>query len=376
MASSRRDNLRVISGEGKKKLPSHEKKVSWLVLAVFAFILIMVGYHWIDSWLYFRRVQVVAAREEVIDSNLEVQGVISRYEEPVPATEGGVVLGKVPEGERVPVDGEVLTLLPDYPQDSLDAKEPEEGAGWFASTYESIKNWILDMFGEVDDDEEEDEEEGMHFSDIEEYHSVKSPHAGMVSYSLDGWENEFIPEYPYDLLMEGEVARAAEGLDRKDVVKEGENVFKIVDNWKWYFSLTVDIDKGRTLANKGGAKLTFSFAPDNTVQGSLVDVQNEADMGKTFLTYQINRQIPGFTRHRWAEVELNYRSYEGIKVPEEALVQKEDELGVYLNRAGVVTYQPVEVIYQQGEKVLVEELSPGSMVITRPDMVSEGQRLD
>ncbi len=372
------DNLRVITGEGKTKKPAQERRISFIVLGIFAFVLIMVGYQWVNSWLYFRRVQVEVAEVGSIKSTVNIEGVITRHEEIVTSPEDGVVLGKIPEGERVSVDGEVITLLQDYYQEEAVSGEDGREESWLQETYEEVQGWIESLFdGEESEDEENDDSEEIQLPDLEEYISVHSPKAGVVSYHVDGLEDKYLPDYPYDIFQAGkEIPKAGDSLERKDFVNEGEPVFKVVDNWKWYYSLAVEADKGEKIQDQPEATLTFSFAPEREVEAELVDVHTDADAGETYITYKIHQQIPGFSRYRIAEADLHYYTHEGVRISEEALMQKEGEQGVFVNERGIATFYPVEIQASAEGKVIIEGISAGDIIIERPDLVSEGQRME
>ena len=63
-------------------------------------------------------------------------------------------------------------------------------------------------------------------------------------------------------------------------------------------------------------------------------------------------------------------------IPAGALVDREGVFGVFLNRGGRVRFNEVTVIRIQDDEAMVEGLEPGSMVIARPALVEEGQRLN
>ncbi len=57
-------------------------------------------------------------------------------------------------------------------------------------------------------------------------------------------------------------------------------------------------------------------------------------------------------------------------------MDREGVFGVFLNRGGRVRFNEVTVIRIQDDEAMVEGLEPGSMVIARPALVEEGQRLN
>ncbi len=370
--------IKVLKGEGKKKLPDREKLVAIIILLVLSLLFLQVGYQWVNSWLYFRRVQVAVADTGSIDLTKHVKGIITRHEEVVNSSHTGIILGKLPEGDRVPVDGEVLTLFPDYGETETTVGD-EEDISVFVFYYNIIRDWFRNIFFlEGDFDEDNIEEVNIHLSQKGESISVKSPQAGIVSYEIDGLEDTYLPEYPYNLLLEGREPDPIDGQgdEKSYFIAEGEPIFKIVDNWEWFFSIVVDSETGKKLENHKNINLTLSFFPNEVVNAYMVDNQMEIDEDLMFITYRIRRQVPGFTRYRWVEADINYMSHEGIKVPRSAIIHLDGDSGVYLNENGRVVFHPLEIIHKDDSMAIVDGINPNSIVIIRPDLVNEGQRLE
>ena len=151
---------------------------------------------------------------------------------------------------------------------------------------------------------------------------------------------------------------------------------KVVDNWQWYFNAVLPIHPGRLIAALQSAELTFEFAPGEPVAAELVNQEIDEAAQEVRLTYLIDKQLPGFDLVRVTRAALLYEQKSGIIVPEEAVFSKDNITGVYLNQSGRVVFMPVEVVEKQADKVMVEGLQPHSLIITRPELVTEGQRLN
>ncbi len=365
----------------RKELSLHEKVVSFIVFVLLFLILMQVTYKWVNSWLYFRRVQVVVAEESSVDSVLKTEGIIVRNEKVVFSDNAGMVLGKIPEGDRVHVGGEVITMIPDYFEapEAVEEEEPHQVVKFF----QAVRDWIYDKFFIARDTPVKDgvAESDINYSEFGDVIPVDSPIAGLVSYQIDGLEERYIPDYPYDLLQRYRQYedKPAEGqsIDRYTIVPRGSPIFKIVDNYEWFFSIAVDHETGRLIGNRNNVEVTFSFAPDDPVSGYKVDLEMDRDSGLTFVTYRFRRQLPGFSRYRWVDADIKYHTVQGVKVPSRAVFKDSDgEEGLYLNDQGIVIYKQVKVIYREKEFFLIEGINPESIVITRPDLVQEGQLLE
>ena len=363
----------------RRDLSVHDKAVSFVIFALILIIFLQVGYKWVNSWLYFHRVQVVVAEESNVDSILSTEGIIIRNEKVIFSENAGMVLGKIPEGDRIHVGGEVVTIVTDYTE--VPETKEEEDPNRLVEYYESARDWILDMFFiEREPHIQETEDNDTRYSNLGDAISVESPFAGLVSYQIDGLEERYVPEFPYELLQRYKETedKPSEGdsIERNMIINRGSPIFKIVDNYEWFFSIAVDHETGRRIGNRNNVEVTFSFAPDEQVSGYKVDIEMDRDSGLTFLTYRFRRQLPGFTRQRWVEADIKYHTVSGVEVPDRAIFQDGEEYGLFLNDRGIVVYRPVELLYRGEDFVLIEGINPESIVITRPDLVQEGQRLE
>ncbi|NLZ28469.1 MAG: hypothetical protein GX887_05830 [Firmicutes bacterium] len=377
MARKQTRNFNVIEGEGKSKKPLRGKIGYFVVLGLLLLLLALVGYQWMDSWFYFRRVQITVAEEGAMDSCVSVTGIITRDETVVPSPVTGFILGKIPEGERVSVGGEVVTVIPGLyePDDGNETGDDRRG---FKFYFQKLKTWLMSLFASGEQLEEEENGDIETLSGSKGYESipVRSPMAGVVSYSIDGLEEKYLSGYPYDLLApeNGEVGQDVP--PKKEFVAEGESLFKLVNNWEWFFSVVLEGEEREIMARRKEVNIVFSFFPNEPIQAVLVDMEEEPEARKTYFTYRISRQIPGFTRYRQAEAEINYYTYEGIKIPHSAIIEDEGVTGVYLNDKGIVAYYPVDIIYETDYDVIVDGIPPNSIVIIRPELVKEGQRME
>lgn len=355
-----RQRFEVHSGDGRRFDFSRLKQgFVFYVLLLLAFVVIVqVGYHWLGEQFLAWRLQVVAAEQGTMEQELEVEGLVTRSEEVVKAPEHGMVLELAEAGERVSVGKELARIgvtRDPYPpeQDQEDGDEPGENTG-----------------GEEDPAGNEPAP-----GDFEEIITISSNKAGLLSYHLDGLENREGPYYMgseelEDNLPEVSVTRI------NDRITAGEPLLKIVNNWEWYYNIILPLHPGRTIASEQDIKLTFDFSPDNKVSAELYQFEVDEEKKEVRLTYRVEKQVAGFDEVRRSEATLYYSRQEGVIIPAEAVFEKDQDKGVFVNRGGRVVFQPVKVIERKGDRALVEGLEPQSLVITRHELVEEGRRLN
>ena len=292
------------------------------------------------------------------------------------ARPSGVIVELFPAGERVAAGTELVTLLVISRDELLALLESGQPAP--ESLLKKIETALRGWFTEAEESAGDDETilvSGEIPPWYTEMVSVSNEEPGLLSYCLDGWEalggfnylsrEQFVEAYREPLL-------SVEGL----FVEKGQPLFKVIDNWHWYYSVVLPLNPGRTVAAQNTVTLEFTFAPGEPVDALLEECLIDASSGAVRLTYRIEEQVAGFDRVRWSEAVISFQREEGIIIPYAALLEQDSETGVFVNNGGTVAFIPVTVLKHRDGRVLVEGIAPFSMVITRPELVREGQRLD
>lgn len=369
-----RERLRLLPGKGRRFAHLRQAAIFYIILGLLGLLILQAAYHWIGPHFLARRLQIVTAKVGTLERKLEVEGLITRQEQLLAAPCTGVIVELAPPGERAPAGSAAAVIAP------LTAEEREQlekQAGPAESLWERLKRYLSRFISGTG-------EGGSGGAFLvtgalppwsAESVTLPLPGAGFLLHSLDGWEDSgervYLSAEQYAETPE-ELFEVKEGL----WVEKGQPLMKLVDNWQWNYNLLLPLDPGRTLAARDSVIFRFAFAPERPVNALLVAAEIDSEAEEVRLSYCIREQFPGFEDLRWSGAELLLESNEGVLIPATALVEREGERGVYLNRAGAVKFQPLEVIAEEGEQLAVEGLEPDSMVITRPAFVEEGQRLD
>lgn len=219
-----------------------------------------------------------------------------------------------------------------------------------------------------------------------------APQGGIVTYKLDGYE-EVLPardfeNYNYQYLVN---VRPAEVKSVGQEVTNGEKIFKLIDNFKWYLALAIDdVELWETFEPQ--QRLTFSV-DGKVVYGKLEFYKEEGSRG--FALVGLDEGIEALYRHRFPDTDLIYHRMRAYELPASVLVQGEGGPGVYVKEInGIVKYRPVEILRETEDKVYVyvgdangyivrgeeEELLKTvtifDEVLTNPAAVKDGQILD
>lgn len=382
-----KQRFEVHSGKGRRFDLSRLKKgfVFYVFLLLALVVIVQVGYHWLGEQFLVWRLQVTTASYGVLEQEKVVQGVVTRSEEVIKAPASGVILELIEPGKRVAVGKELAQLGVLTGIDMIETGEeegphpgdedPNHTALDDENGFEGNNN--LEEEGEAEETETLEEPAVIEFTpaDFTEILTIKSEYSGLLSFHIDGMENRAGPFYmPEEKYTDEDLAGSI--TTENDQVKAGEPIMKIVNNWNWHYNVILPLHPGRSIALEEEVELTFKFAPGEKVRAELVRSEIDNNAREVRLSYLIKRQLPGFDQARLAEASLVYVRKEGVIIPSEAVFEKDETTGVYLNQGGRVVFQPVTVTGRQEDRVMVENLQPNSLVITRHEMVEEGRRLN
>jgi len=369
--------LEVLPGGGRPHAHLKQAVVFYIILALTALLILQAGYHWMGPFILARRLQIVTAEEGVMEQRLEVEGMVTRRELLLEAPCSGIIVDLAPAGERAAAGTVAAVLAPLTPAQLEKLREEEQGS---PNIWEKIRAYLGRLLRGREEDKEVEEAGPLIVTGqlppwLAERVEVILPEAGLLLHQLDGWENFAGSTYltaEQFAAASGENFTAVEGL----YVEKGRPILKLVDNWQWYFHFLLPLEEGRIMAAREKALLEFPFAPGRPLAADIVAAEVDGEKREVRLSCRIERQFPGYEDLRWLKAELIMERQEGVIIPAGALVEREGATGIYLNPGGKVKFKEVTVTRCMDERALVEGIEPGSMVIARPELVEEGQRLN
>lgn len=308
--------------QGKKQKPSREK----LIYAFLIMVAVMLGVHALFSFTHdfiaARLVRTVVSDEGVLEEAITASGVIVRDERLVSAPVTGTLRWVVVEGERLAVGRTVAVLT----MSENTARE------------------------------------------------VTTPAPGLVILHLDGLEGVLQPQSLAEVDVEPtrKLSLKTQEFTDGDLVQQGSILFKVVNNFHWYFVAQLSPGDVTALDGSKSFLMRFSFMPVQEVWGKVEMIQKD---DKPTVAFVMQDQIDGCFTERFAEADIIVRSTRGIVLPVSALVKRGDEIGVYTLEKSVVRYRAVDVLELSEKKVVIDGLRKGLQVITNPKWVREGQTL-
>ena len=204
--------------------------------------------------------------------------------------------------------------------------------------------------------------------------TVTARASGPYSAVCDGYETVLTKAFLEDVTP-GKLARLRP-------VDEQSNMGKLIYGDTWYYVVTLPEEQASYLKSQGAVTLRFAKGFDQNIRMQVVSVSAPED-GQAAVTLSCRKYLAQTTllRHQAADVIL--RTYEGLRVPSNALrVSEEGVTGVYCVDGSTAAFRPVTVLYQGQGYALVQPaegvsdtrtLRVGDEVIATAGTLSDGK---
>lgn len=188
------------------------------------------------------------------------------------------------------------------------------------------------------------------FSKPDKY--IKTDESGVFSSYTDGYENII----DFDKAEETSVKEFKSALKAVDKSQDvGNNIGKLVTSYTWYVQTLVNTDAIKNLENGDYVNIVLK---DDVSREFKAEIVSGADVSlgqkETLLILKLNEMDADIAKLRKAEIEIRRKTYEGIKIPSEALHVVDGKKGVYVLIASQIKFREVNVIYSDDDYVLAE----------------------
>lgn len=166
---------------------------------------------------------------------------------------------------------------------------------------------------------------------------VKAPISGVVSYRVDGLEDVLTPN-SFDLLTK----EYLEKLDLKTgkIVATNEECGKIINNFGCYIATNSSSEEAKKA--EVGDRVRIRLANNAEVSAQIENIKREDD-GNNVIILKVTEQIAELINYRKTAFDLIWWSSSGLKVPNQAIVEKDGLNYVTRNRAGYLSELLIKV---------------------------------
>lgn len=341
--------------------------VLWLkVLVALLLTAALVGWGFSLDWKVFK--PATKAKTGVLEETVQGLGFCLRQESVVFSPLSGSVDQYVSEGVRVPT-GKVVAVVTDEITRTALARERELlvrrqadlatrnplNLGNVSKPGVTIEaQTVADMLNQVD------------LEYIQCQREIRASTAGIVSYFIDGLEETPLPvalknlaDLEYPLSSFPRLPREPVPTLRNWKIEKNQPLLKIVDNLQFWVVLDLPVDI--RVEEGSWVQVRFVQEPNILIKARINKVVNKNDFTRLLLSIADYQDF--FTTLRWVNLEVVLARYQGIILPNQALVKENGTNGVYVRGFGGVVFKPVTILGYVGDQVVVQGLAEGSKVI-------------
>lgn len=180
-----------------------------------------------------------------------------------------------------------------------------------------------------------------------------SDRAGIISYKTDGLEDVYKFENVMDMTPSSTVRREYSIRDKKDTVQKNEVIYKIIKNFEYYITATVNNEKAKLFEENKYIKVRLlSDGGQHLVWGYIKKINYGSE--ESVLILYFDDYFHKIYDKRYVNLELITSIYEGLKIKNEALTEVDGLIGVYVRDASnIIKFFPVEILGSDDEYSIV-----------------------
>lgn len=185
--------------------------------------------------------------------------------------------------------------------------------------------------------------------------SITADESGVYSVYTDGLEGAF----DYDNIEDVDVDTLNSWMQQAQNSQPAQNAGKLITDFEWYFCAAVDTDSISGLEN--GDDIEVAVLGTDSVYNCEIVSGAEPELGQeqTVLVLSCDEINSDTVSMRLANIEIRVNSYTGIRMPSAAVHVNNGERGVYALVASVVEWRSAQVLYTDGDYVILS-YDPGS----------------
>lgn len=175
-----------------------------------------------------------------------------------------------------------------------------------------------------------------------------APKSGIVSYRVDGLEESLTPS-DFSTLSKSYL----EGLDLKTgkMIATSDECGKVINNFKCYIATISSSENAKQAKVGDSIKVRLPNNKEINSEISYVSQENEENY---LIVLEIDKEIEELTNYRKISFDLIWWSKSGLKVPNQAIVEKDGLNYVVRNRAGYLSKILVKVEKQNENYAIVD----------------------
>lgn len=192
---------------------------------------------------------------------------------------------------------------------------------------------------------------------------IEVSQAGYFSMVTDGFEGVLTPE-----LLTTMTLADLRGMESRRAAVPERTFGRLIFGQKWY--LVCELPAGATERCAVGETLLLTLMGEEM---TALPVQIErlvpAEDGASLLVVSCAERMQDVTALRAVTASLSFRTYEGLRLPKDAVRTEDGETGVYVLVGAKARWKPVEILYEYGDYCLIRQETDGTDCLRADDGV-------
>ncbi len=203
------------------------------------------------------------------------------------------------------------------------------------------------------------DEESARLSGIQSWRKVATAEqAGVVSFYIDGYENDLTPEALKTLsIADVRTVLAGSNLENTRQTR-ASGIYRIVDQDHWYVAVLANGNTWTPVVGQDNYFMQMEGFDDLIYTASVYSVQKEGDT--TLAVFEIQDPIGPLIYRRSGKAQFNIE-LTGLSVRVEALYNQNGQMGVWVYDVPGGTFVPVEVLSTDGTIAMIQPLVDGAL---------------
>ncbi|QGT99695.1 hypothetical protein SYNTR_1102 [Candidatus Syntrophocurvum alkaliphilum] len=149
-----------------------------------------------------------------------------------------------------------------------------------------------------------------------------------------------------------------------NIYYKNDPVFKIVNNLKPH-KILIKIPESKIDTLDKGSRIRVIH---DDIDYGIAVVEEIHKGSNAFMLLKMSGFFENLVNKRYFDVELVYNQYTGYIIPNNALIEKNGEIGLYCIRGERTRFVPVEIIQKNDNVLVVDGLRTNDMYITNPNV--------
>ncbi|MGB9780853.1 MAG: HlyD family efflux transporter periplasmic adaptor subunit [Caldanaerobacter sp.] len=183
--------------------------------------------------------------------------------------------------------------------------------------------------------------------------TVNAPEAGIISFTFDGSERVLNSKNMFNLNVSHLSTVNFDIKKVEGIVKEGDFVCKVVDNFDWYLALILSEEQAGLLKEGSNVKIFISDYPAE-LRGKIIKIYKGDDKLYVGIVKMIDI-YPEFYKKAKIKVKVVLKEYWGMKLPFSAVVTENGEKGVWvLGISSKPVFKKIDIEGTDGRYVILK----------------------